>query len=130
MPVEFQWEDEDKTAIRYVLSGADWNWRDYHRTVQRSMFELVNIDHVVHVVADFQAVVKLPGGAIAHLRTIGKQQPQGKFSGKAIVIGLEESWRHKLLASPDADRLELPNQVIYFVATNEAAGKILEELNG
>ncbi len=127
MPVAYEWENDEKTIIGYTLSGDDWNWTDYHKTVRMSMFALVNLDHSVHVIADFRDVTRFPGGAIAHLRTLGKKQHQN-FSGVAVAVGLPTDLRAQLSGATQAEKITVGEQIIYFAEDKDAAHTLLNTL--
>ena len=44
MPLDFVWDDDAKTVIRYRARGR-WNWNDFHKTVRISTFQLDRLDH-------------------------------------------------------------------------------------
>lgn len=88
MPFRFQWRDETKRAICYIVDG-DWNWRDYHQAVRAAAFTLMQAEHPVDSVIDLRGSTReaLPAGAAAHLRSFARVT-QARLTGRAAVIGM------------------------------------------
>lgn len=117
MGCEFRWYNDDKRIMCYIITG-DWNWTDFHRTVRVSLFSIFGIEHQVDTLVDLRGTSKTPGGAVAHIRTIGKKQ-HPKLSGRAVIIGLDAETEAKVLAGNTERVLSFREQTIYF-ADNEA----------
>lgn len=125
MGMRFEWDDEEKTVIRYVAEG-DWNWTDFHRSVRVALFALHNLGHPVDTILDLSQSTKTPGGAIAHIRSVGK--PQNEYiSGRAIVIGLDSQTETNLLAGQPDRALSFGEQTIHFVDDEQQAQALLEK---
>lgn len=127
MGVEFSWDDDDKTVIRYTATES-WNWTDFHRTVRVSLFALHNLNHQIDTIFDLSQSPKTAGGAVAHIRSVGKKQ-HPSISGRAIVIGLEHDIVQKLTIG-GANQVILGDQTLYFVDDEAAAQAILREFQG
>lgn len=123
MGMRFEWDDDEKTVIRYVAEGT-WNWTDFHRSVRVSLFALHKLGHPVDTILDLTHSAKTPGGAIAHIRSVGKPQ-QEHISGRAIVIGLDAETETKLLAGQPERMLRFGEQTIHFVDDEQQAQAIL-----
>jgi hypothetical protein len=122
MVVQFKWDNETKTILRYVAQG-DWNWLDYHRAVRISLFSLYSAKAPVDVIFDLRGGSRLPGGAVAHLRTVGKKQ-HDTLSGRAVIIGLDETTLRQIV--PDGGRLlTLGNQQLHFADSDDEAYALL-----
>lgn len=118
MGISFKW---DNGVLRYVAEDQ-WNWNDYHKAVRIASFSLNNVDHQVDVILDLSQSIKIPSGAVAHLRTLGKKD-HPKLTGRGIIINLDHDTRRKL-AGNDEDNFQIGEQTIYFV-DNEAQAQIL-----
>lgn len=127
MGFDIQWEDDAKTLIRYKAVDA-WNWTDFHRAVRLSTFGMGAHDGpVVDTIVDFSQTARIPGGALAHIRSAGKRHvPQ--ISGRAIIIGLPPEIEAKLLAGSPKRELNMREQHIYFVDDEAAAQTLLHQL--
>lgn len=122
MGVEFRWDDDAKTLLRYVALGA-WNWTDFHRAVRVATFALYNAGETVDVVFDLRGGHRLPAGAVGHLRTVGKKV-HPRLSGRAAIIGLDAETRRQL--APDGSPLlALGDQRIYFAEDDAHALALL-----
>ncbi|MFW5692190.1 MAG: hypothetical protein ACOCX3_02440 [Chloroflexota bacterium] len=126
MPVDYAWYDDTQHAIRLTALG-EWSWLDYHRAMRMALFLLVNIDHQVDTVIDFTRSARMPGGAIAHLRSLAKRQHQN-LSGRAVVIGLSGEWRARVAGSEAAEQFQVGDQTVYFVDDSSAAAALLARL--
>jgi hypothetical protein len=124
MAVNFKWDNEEKTVVRYVAEG-DWNWKDYHHAVRVASFAMHRIEHDVDVILDLTRTDKTPSGAVAHLRSVGKPQSPC-MTGRAVVIGLDPATETKILAGRDERVLPLPTQTLYFVDTEAEAQTLLQ----
>lgn len=122
MGVEFKWDNDARTRLRYVVAGA-WNWTEFHRAVRVSIFALYNAGEAVDVILDLRGGDRLPAGAVGHLRTVGKKT-HAKLTGRAVVIGLDEATIRQLI--PGGGRvLVLGEQRIHFVADDAEALAVL-----
>ena len=126
MPVDFQWDNDEKTIIRYTASGV-WNWNEFHKHLRRSLLWFDQVSHPIEMIIDLRGGNKLPAGAVGHLRSIGaKAHPNS--TGRAIVLGVDGETQHRLGAVDgvyqDSQRL------LRFVETDEMAYQILEEWRG
>jgi hypothetical protein len=119
MPVTFEWWNDEKTVMAYSVTGNDWNWTDVHRAVHLSLFQLVNVDHPVHTLADFRQATKWAGGAMAHLRSLGKKREHTHFSGKAILLGVPDDLRVKVTGDLTRFDFITAEQAIHFVSDED-----------
>ncbi|TVR24516.1 MAG: hypothetical protein EA396_00895 [Anaerolineaceae bacterium] len=121
MPVTFEWANEEQTLMRYVASGDDWNWKSFYHAVHKSLFKLVNVDHAVHTWADFRPAERMPRGASAHLRSIGKQREHTNLSGKCILTGVPDDLRVQVTGHPDIYTVTTATQAVHFAQDDEEA---------
>ena len=121
MPVDYVWEDDDKTVIRYRVQGL-WNWNDFHKTVRISTFQLDRLTHDVDTLLDLTGSAKLPAGAVGHLRTLGKAD-HARRRPRAIVIGAAAAQPQQVGAVDGVYQAE--NQLLHFVPTDAAARELL-----
>jgi hypothetical protein len=121
MTVEIKWVDEDKTAICYVAMG-DWNWNEFHKKVKISTFQLDRLEHDVDTVLDLTGSVRLPAGAVGHLRMLGKvDHPRRR--PRAIIIGADAALQQQMGAQDGVYATE--GQLIHFVKDAQAARDLL-----
>ena len=121
MPVDFVWEDDDKTVIRYRALGQ-WNWNDFHKTVRISTFQLERLDHAIETLFDLTGSSRLPAGAVGHLRTLGKADHERRRP-RAIVIGADAALQRQVGAVDGVYAAE--DQLLHFVPTEAAAQELL-----
>ena len=118
MPFTFQWENEERTLIRYIATG-DWNWKDYHTVVRISLFSIPKTVTLVDSIIDFTGSTRpaLPAGLLGHVRTFGKKH-HASLSGRAIVIGLPKSGEAQLNAQ-DSRQFITPDGMVQFVDSED-----------
>lgn len=121
MPLDFVWDDDAKTVIRYRARGR-WNWNDFHKTVRISTFQLDRLDHDVDTILDLSESERLPAGAVGHLRTLGKADHAHRLP-RAIVVGADAAVQSQLGAVDGVYRAE--GQSLYFVANEDEAQRLL-----
>lgn len=126
MAMDFRWDNDEKTIIRYTASGT-WNWNEFHKHLRRSLLWLDQVGHPVETIIDLRAGDRLPAGAIGHLRSIGaKGHPNS--TGRAVILGVDDETQHRLGA---LDGVYQDNQrLLRFAQTDEAAYRILGEWQG
>jgi hypothetical protein len=84
MGITICWDNEEKTAIRYVFEGL-WDWDElWERSAQiRSMMNTV--DHTVHLIIDMSGTSFLPQGTLNYFRVLlNTKHPQ---TGLTIFVG-------------------------------------------
>lgn len=123
MSIEFHWDNDDKTVIRFVMAG-DWNWNEFHKNLRRSTFWFDSAPPGVETIMDFRGSHRLPAGAMGHIRSLGKRiHPHGQ--DRVIIIGLDAA-----VAAPlgGANRTYSDGQrLIRFVDSDEEAQAVLAE---
>jgi hypothetical protein len=123
MTFGFRWDNDDKTVLRYVAAGA-WNWNDLHKHLRRSTLWLDTVDHLVETIIDLRAGAKLPAGAVAHLRSLGKRI-HPKMQARTIILGVDPAVQRQLGAVDGVYQTSV--QLIRFASSDEEAAAILGE---
>lgn len=126
MGFEFQWDTDDKIAIRYTASG-EWNWKDYHLCVRQSLFMLHKHEISVDSIIDIRQGTRqeLPKGASSHVRTFGKPF-QPNLSGRAVAIGFPHDALDELNVNAEKI-LQTPYGMVRFVDSDEEAYETLQQ---
>lgn len=123
MSIDFQWDNDEKTVIRYRASGR-WNWNDFYKNVNRSLLRFDEVSHPVDVIIDLRGGDRLPAGAVGHLRSIGSKA-HANSTGRAVILGVDAETQHRLGAVDgmyqDSERL------LRFVDSDDAAYRVLQE---
>lgn len=125
MGVSYTWDDDAKTTLRYTATDP-WNWNDYHKAVRMAAFSLHGLEHPVDVIFDLSATATLPGGALAHLRTVGRRSHDA-LSGRVVIVNLPPDVRDQLAGAGQRD-LQLDDRTLYFVDDNAEATTLLKRL--
>lgn len=123
MPIEFRWDNDEKTVMRFTPSGR-WNWNEFHKYLRLATFQMDKVTHGVEWVIDFTQADHMPVGAFGHLRSLGKRQhPNGR--DRLLIIGLEPTVAKTL--GGEAGVYELPDRLLRFVEDEAAAQAVLQE---
>lgn len=126
MPIQAVWDNEEHTAIRYIIEGH-WTWEEMNAAIATSNAWLDTAERKIDFIHDMSRSEGIPSGALTQLkRYIGKEHPN---TGRSIVIGAQKS-----LANSLANRLLDMVQKIYrrdwgfmFAASLEEARERLHE---
>lgn len=126
MAFQYEWRDENKRAMVYIVEG-DWNWKDYHHVVRVSTFSMTGIEHPVDSVVDLRDSTRptLPAGLLGHVRSFGRKK-HPKLTGRALVIGLPPEGI-KILQLLDNNTLPTSDGYVKFVDTLEDLNTVLDE---
>jgi hypothetical protein len=123
MPVDFVWDDDAHTILR-VTATMPWNWNDFHKAMRRASFLLDTVNHDVDLVIDLRQSLKLPAGALGHIRSLGAAiHPNNP--DRAVILGLDES-----VAGPlgGADRTYSDGmRLLRFVGSDDEARAVIEQ---
>lgn len=123
MGVDFRWDDDAQTVMR-VLAEGTWNWNDFHKTMRRATFWFDATKHPVEMVIDLRGSTKLPAGALAHIRSLGKRiHPRGR--DRVVIIGLDEAVAQPLGGADGIYRDS--EREIRFVSSDADAQAILDQ---
>jgi hypothetical protein len=88
MAITVQWDDPEKTIIRYTYMGQ-WTWAEYDEAVTQAL-ELVKDVSSVDVIADFSQSSLLPERALQNFRnSLNKEQRVIPFEITVLVIKSE-----------------------------------------
>ncbi len=85
MDVNAQWDDENKTIIRYEVKGQNWNWDDLHATIDQVKTMLDKLDYKVDVIVHVQDVVRLPRDVMLHFRRMTANRHPNR--GLSVFVG-------------------------------------------
>jgi hypothetical protein len=125
MPFEYKWDNDDKTVVRYICGGV-WKWNEFHRGVRVSHFAFDQNGHdkPIEAILDLSKSVKMPAGAVGHLRSLNKMD-HAKRTGRIVIIGADSATQEQLGAKDGV--FQTKDQLIRFVATDEEAQQILTD---
>lgn len=85
MNIEVLWDDEAKTAIRYVYKEA-WDWNDYYAAINAADQLLDCVSYQVAAIHDFRSASMLPKGAITHMQK-GFAAKRHRNLGMLVFVG-------------------------------------------
>lgn len=121
MSIDFRWDDDAQTVIRYVADGA-WNWNDLHKHMRRSTLAFDRLAHPVEAILDLTRGSGFPAGAVAHLRSLGKSTHPNR-TPRLVIIGVPAAIQTQLGAANGEYRAR--DQHIRFVETDAEAAQVI-----
>ena len=123
MSFDVQWDNDEKTVLRFA-AGERWDWNEFHKRMRLSQFMLDRVDHPVEAIIDLSQSVKMPAGAVGHLRSLGKQDHPNR-TPRIVIIGVDPTLRQQLGSADGVYRT--PTQLIRFVSSDTDARRIIAE---
>ncbi len=69
MPVQMQWDNEQKTVFRAEYIG-DWRWEELYEQLDAANHQMDLVDHPVDIIHDWSKTKGLPTGAFVHARNL------------------------------------------------------------
>jgi hypothetical protein len=128
MPVKVEWDNEEKSIVRFIYTGI-WTWDEFYIHVKEAneLMDTVN-DKCVSIV-DMSKAGRLPNGASVHIRNIIRQSMSHNNSGITVFINAETIVRMII----DALRMNYPDikdfsNFIYAKNIDEAREKAAAEV--
>ena len=85
MGIKVQWDNEEKTVLRWVFE-EQWNKQDYYDVNDDLHKTLDTVSHKVNVILDMRKSRDLPKGFISTLRSEQFKQPHSNL-GTMVSIG-------------------------------------------
>lgn len=67
MPITIEWDDSEKTIIRYTYQGK-WTWEENDQISAQSVAFAKEVDHPLDVIIDFRNSHLLPERALSRFR--------------------------------------------------------------
>lgn len=83
--IELDWDDTEKTIIRYTFFDP-WTWDEYYATNPKRDRMFAETSQVIDIILDFRKGNHLPPQAMTHMRKVGSwDSPQ---RGVVIILGV------------------------------------------
>lgn len=124
MAVKFNWDDHEKTVLLYTLE-AGWNWNDLHKNLARSTLWFDQAEQPIDRVIDLRGT-QLPGGAVGHLRSLGKKQHRNETE-RVVIIGVPDSVVQLVTAGHPDREYRTGTRIVRFADTLEEARAIIAQ---
>lgn len=83
MPVRIEWDNDEKTVIRYVFSGA-WTWDEYLPCLEKGRQWMAETANTVCILNDMQQVTKFPPNFISKAHNVIGSRPPN--TGLAVFV--------------------------------------------
>lgn len=83
MPVLVDWDNPEKTIIRYQFVDP-WTWPEYHTTYARGWALISTVNYTVDLIFDFSQGGGIPPSAIRHFQIVAQRVHPNR--GYVVVI--------------------------------------------
>ena len=80
MSIQLSWDNDEKTIIRFDY-GKGWTWDDFSEAGKLVQKMRAEVNHPVHIIANFEDGAFPPLGALGKFRTAQENVP-----GDAVVV--------------------------------------------
>ena len=84
MSVTVDWDNEDKTAIRYDFEGR-WDWNDFRAATTKGFALTRSVTQRVDTISNFYPGAKLPSDALFQFNRAMKGAPANR--GVTVIVG-------------------------------------------
>lgn len=124
MGIQVQWDNDEKTILRYDYQ-ARWSWNELYQAVDQGYHLIDSVAHPVAVIIDLTASEGIPPGALSHARSI-QQRAHPRISMNVAVNagGLLSTLTHTFLRLYSA---LMQATSVHFAATVEEARAVIAE---
>jgi hypothetical protein len=120
MSIEIQWENEEKTIVRWIFSG-DFNWKDYDEGSEKLEDMIADVNHNFATIFDLSQMTALPRYAVSQYPKLIRDVPARQET--LVIISL-----NRLVRSLGRIFTRVYRMNIHFVLTLEDALALIAEL--
>ena len=85
MGVTVQWDNDEKTVIRYDFTGY-WDWAEFREKAQEAFAMTRSVPHKVDTISNFLPGTSIPRNAIFQFRRIMTEAPENR--GVNCIVGI------------------------------------------
>lgn len=116
MPINVEWDNEERTIIRYHV-GDPWQLPEYSRALFHTWAMIESVEHSVHVVVDFTHAISFPKNLLSNASSTNNQiHPR-----QALVIGVKVSPYLQMIVRVAARAFPRLGRNVFFVPTLQEA---------
>ncbi len=123
MGIIVDWDNPEKTVIRFVYSGQ-WTFGDLFDAMQASRELMDTVDHPVHGIIDMQESKLMPNGALSLGRNVTMRRHPNQ--GKSIIVGASGFARTLYDVYRKVYRTTFDESAFAFASTLDEARQLLE----
>ena len=87
MTITVQWDNDDKTVIRYDFTGY-WNWAEFRKQAQTAFAMTRSVEHQVDTISNFLPGTHIPKDAFIHFRRVMTDAPPNR--GVNVIVGASQ----------------------------------------
>ncbi len=88
MSINVEWDDAERTAVRFEIDG-DWNWDELNWANVQARRLLDSSDHKANLIFDLQHGNWLPRGHLRRSRILAADA-HPNCTGRAVLVGVDE----------------------------------------
>ena len=83
MAVRVQWDNDQRTIVRYIFEGK-WTWNDFYPAYNQAIEMEKSMPHRVHAIIDMRKGIGVPANVLMHVKDISDKQPDN--IGLSIIV--------------------------------------------
>jgi hypothetical protein len=84
MSITVQWDNNDKTVIRYDFTGY-WTWTEFRQRAQEAFAMTRSVEYRVDTISNFLPGTHIPRDAFIHFQRIMTEAPKNR--GVNVIVG-------------------------------------------
>lgn len=89
MPIVVNWDDPEKTLLRWDFNGL-WDWPQVFTATEQSVRMRQEVEHSVSIILNLERATPLKPGAINHTKTALSFSPEGRdlvvVAGQSVFV--------------------------------------------
>jgi hypothetical protein len=87
MSITVQWDNEEKTIIRYDFTG-NWDWVEFRERAKEASALTRSVEHRVDSISNFLPGTHIPKDAFIHFRRVMSDAPKNR--GVNVIVGASQ----------------------------------------
>lgn len=121
MPINVEWDNEERTIIRYDIRDP-WHLPEYSRALFHTWSMIESVEHSVHVVVDFTHAMSFPRNLLSNAASTNNQlHPR-----QGLVIGIKVSPYLQMMVRVATRVFPRLGHNVFFVATLQDAYTLIK----
>lgn len=85
MPVSVEWDNPEKTIVRFIYAGK-WTWEDFYKYIDQANSMMDTVDKPVVSIIDMSESSYLPPGAAMHIRNVVRMSMSHNNSNISVYL--------------------------------------------
>lgn len=123
MPIQAQWDDDQKQLIRVEVEGR-WSWDELQSALEHTITMMDSVAHKVDFIIDVSRSSLIPGGATQAARSVATPETH-RNEGMKVIVGANALMRIGYEAYRQINRSLGKTQEFHFAKTLDQARSLI-----